>query len=201
MKKSFLLLSTSLFCVCLHASETMYAGSVKNLYESQDSTSKKGRLLPTSKVKVLDNTGEKVKIQLEGYRKSGTSNAIYFVQGKRILVAGLSKSGKFEVEVLSTNKDEKNVTWEKVALTAYTKKDNLVKELSPLYTQAQELYKNNCSICHPAHPEHEFTANQWPSMFKAMVNRTAIEKKDWYLITQYLQKHAKDIEGKHHEKH
>lgn len=197
MKKGFLLLGTALCCISLNASEIMYASSVKNLFESQDSTSKKGRLLPTSEVKVLQNLGDKVKIEIQGFRKSGVSNAIYFVKGKRILIAGLSKSGKFDIKTLSSSKDEKNITWEKVALTAYTKKDNLVKDLGSLYTKAQNLYKNNCSICHPAHPEHEFTANQWPSMFKSMANRTAIEKKDRYLVTQYLQKHARDIKGEH----
>lgn len=194
MKKS-IIFGVSLLSISLYGSEIMYSSSVKNLFETSDSTTRKGRLLPTSEVKILEKKGNRVKIEMEGYMKSGVSTAIYFVKGKRILVAGLSKSGNFDIKKISSSKDENAVEWEKVVLTAYTKNSNLTKDLDSLYSNAQELFKNNCSICHPAHPVNEFTANQWPSMFKAMVNRTAIQKQDRYLVTQYLQKHAKDMKG------
>lgn len=144
---------------------------------------------------MVEKNSDKSKIEIEGFRKAGVSNAIYFVKGKRILVAGLSKSGKFDIKKLSSSKDKNGVEWDKVVLTAYTKNDKLTKDLKPLYNKANSLYKNNCAICHPAHPVGEFSANQWPSMFKAMVNRTAIPKQERYLVTQYLQKHAKDMKG------
>ena len=194
MKKS-LFLGVTLLSLSAFASETMYTSSVKNLFESANSDARKGRILPTTKVTVLETQGDKAKIEIEGFMKAGVSNAVYFVKGKRILMAGLSKSGKFDIKEISSSKDEDGVEWKKVVLTAYTKNENLTGDLNSLYGKAGDLYKNNCSICHPAHPVHEFTANQWPSMFKAMVNRTGIEKKDRYLVTQYLQKHAKDVKG------
>ncbi|WP_044418378.1 cytochrome c [Halarcobacter anaerophilus] len=194
MKKS-IIFGVSLLSISLYGSEIMYSSSVKNLFETSDSTTRKGRLLPTSEVKILEKKGNRVKIEMEGFMKSGVSTAIYFVKGKRILVAGISKSGNFDIKKISSSKDENAVVWEKVVLTAYTKNSNLTKDLDSLYSNAKELFKNNCSICHPAHPVNEFTANQWPSMFKAMVNRTAIQKQDRYLVTQYLQKHAKDMKG------
>lgn len=194
MKKS-LFLGVTLLSLSLYGSETMYTSSVKNLFESADSTARKGRILPTTKVTVLETQGDKAKIEIEGFMKAGVTNAIYFVKGKRVLMAGLSKSGKFDIKELSSSKDTNGDEWKKVVLTAYTKNENLTSDLDSLYGQASDLYKNNCSICHPAHPVHEFTANQWPSMFKAMVNRTGVEKKDTYLVTQYLQKHAKDMKG------
>jgi len=194
MKKS-IFLSISLLSASLYASDIMYSSGVKNLFETSHSNARKGRLLPTSELKVLEKNGDKVKIEIEGFMKDGVSNAVYFVKGKRILMAGLSKSAKFDIKELSSSKDENGVEWKKVILTAYTKNENLTEDLDSLYSKAEGLFKNNCSICHPAHPAHEFTANQWPSMFKAMVNRTAIEKKDGYLVTQFLQKHAKDMKG------
>ncbi|ADG93228.1 cytochrome c-type protein TorC [Arcobacter nitrofigilis DSM 7299] len=194
MKKS-LILGITLLTVSLYANETMYTSSVKNLYEASDSNAVKGRLLPTSKVIVVEKNSDKSKIEIEGFMKAGVSNAIYFSVGKRILVAGLSKSGKFDIKKLSSSKDKDGVEWKKVVLTAYTKNENLTKDLKPLYDKAEDLFKSNCSICHPIHPVDEFTANQWPSMFKAMVNRTAIPKEDRYLVTQFLQKHAKDMKG------
>lgn len=194
MRKN-LFLMVLFFSVSLFASETMYTSSVKNLYENSTSSSVKGRLLPTSKITILKRNNDKIKIEVQGYMKEGVPNAIYFVKEKRILVAGLSKSANFDIKILSTKKNLSGVNWSKVTLTAYTKDNNLTKDLDSLYSKAQQLFKNNCAICHPAHPVGEFTANQWPSMFKAMVNRTAIPKMDRYLVTQYLQKHAKDMKG------
>ncbi len=194
MKKN-IILGITFLSTALYASEIMYTTSVKNLFETSNSDSTKGRLLPTSKVKVLEKTDNKIKVEIEGFRKEGTTNAIYFVKGKRILVAGLSKSNDFPVKKLSSSKDEDGTTWEKVALTAYIKNDKLTEDLDSLYATSKELYKNNCSMCHPAHHVDEFTANQWPSMFKAMANRTGVTKEQSYLITQYLQKHAKDMKG------
>jgi nitrate/TMAO reductase-like tetraheme cytochrome c subunit len=193
--KKCLFLGSILLSMSLYAGETMYTSAVKNLFESSDSMARKGRLLPTSEITVLEKQGDKVKVEIEGFMKEGVSRALYFVKGKRILIAGLSKSGKFDIKILSSSKDENGVEWKKVILTAYIKDENLTKDLDSLYLSAEGLFKNNCSICHAAHPVDEFTANQWPSMFKAMVKRTAITKEESYLVTQYLQKHAKDMKG------
>jgi nitrate/TMAO reductase-like tetraheme cytochrome c subunit len=192
MKKSLLLI-LAFSTACLYASETMYTSSVKNLFESSDSSSSKGRLLPTSKVKVLETKGDNIKIELEGFMQEGIDNAVYFSQGKRILVAGLSKKSKFDFKTISTNKDENGVEWKKVTFTAFTKNDNLTEDLDSLYTKAQTIFNNNCAMCHPGHATSEFTANQWPSIVKSMITRTAMTKDENYLVTQYLQKHAKDM--------
>lgn len=196
MKKS-LVASLVFSTACLYASETMYTDSVKNLFESSDSKSSKGRLLPTSKVEILEKKGDKIKIEVEGFMKDGVSNAVYFSKGKRILVAGLSKSGKFDFKTISSSKDENNVVWKKVKFTAFTKNDKLTKDIDSLYKTAQTTFTENCSMCHPSHPAHEFTANQWPSIVKSMINRTAMTKEQNYLVTQYLQKHAKDMKKEH----
>jgi trimethylamine-N-oxide reductase cytochrome c-type subunit TorC len=192
MKKS-LLLTLAFSSAFLYASETMYTSSVKNLFESSDSTSSKGRLLPTSKVKILETKGDNIKIELEGFMKDGVDSAVYFSEGKRILIAGLSKSSNFDFKTISTSKDEEGVEWKKVTFTAFTKNNNLTEDLDALYAQAQTVFANNCAMCHPAHPASEFTANQWPSIVKSMINRTAMTKDENYLVTQYLQKHAKDM--------
>lgn len=192
MKKG-LLVFLGLFGACLYANETMYTSSVKNLFEDSNTTSVKGRLLPTSKVKILEKQGNKVKIEIEGYIKDNISYAIYFSKGKRILVTGLSKNTKFDFKTISTSKDENEVEWKKVSFTAYTKNENFTKDLDSLYKKAYGIYTENCAMCHLAHPTSEFTANQWPSIVKSMISRTAMTKEQNYLVTQYLQKHAKDM--------
>ena len=59
----------------------------------------------------------------------------------------------------------------------------------------ENIFEQNCSMCHSLHHTQEFSANQWPSMFKSMAMRTGIDKKDYYLVIEYLQKHAKDMDN------
>ncbi|MFA7083749.1 MAG: cytochrome C [Arcobacteraceae bacterium] len=192
MKKSlFFILAFA--TLCLHANEVKYSSSVKNLFESADSSGSKGRLLPTSKIKILEKNGENIKIEIEGYMKDGVSSAVYYSIGKRILVAGLSKNAEFEFKTISTSKDEEGVEWQKVSFTAFTKNDNLTDDLNDLYKNAQAIFDVNCATCHPGHPSSEYTANQWPSIIKSMLTRTAMTKDENFLVTQYLQKHAKDM--------
>lgn len=193
MKKSLLVILTFSF-VSLFASDATYTSSVKNLFESANGSSSKGRLLPTSKIKILEKQGDKIKIELEGYMKDGVNSAVYYSVGNRILVAGISKSAKFDFKTISTSKDEEGVEWQKVSFVAFTENDNLTDDLDGLYKKAQAIFDTNCALCHPGHPSSEFTANQWPSIIKSMIGRTAMTKDENYLVTQYLQKHAKDMQ-------
>jgi len=54
-------ITTSLF-----SSEDWYVSSVKNLYENSKSSDIKGRLLPTSKIEVLDEVDGRYKAKISG---------------------------------------------------------------------------------------------------------------------------------------
>ena len=43
-------------------------------------------------------------------------------------------------------------------------------------------------MCHALHNINEYNANQWPSILKSMLSRTVMDKKDRFLVSQYLQK-------------
>lgn len=188
MKKNIFLLC-AILSQSLLAGEIMYATSVKNLSTSVDSPIN-GRILPTSKMEILEKVGDKIKVQLQGYVQKGRENAVYFVPKKRILVAALKKGGGYKLKTIS--KDGK---WEKVSFTAYTKNGNLTKDLPALYKKANKLFSENCGLCHALHSTKEFTANQWPSMIKAMKSRTPLTKDQVFLVSEYLQKHSSDMKG------
>lgn len=192
MKKNLFFILAFSFA-CLYANETTYTSSVKNLFESSDGSSSKGRLLPTTKIKILEKEGDKLKIEVEGFTKDGLNSAVYFSQGNRILVAGLSKNAKFDFKTISTSKDEDGSEWQKVSFIAFTDNANLTDDLDGLYKSAQAIFDSNCALCHPGHPSSEYTANQWPSVVKSMITRTGMTKDENHLVTQYLQKHAKDM--------
>lgn len=178
--------------LCASSFAAQYATTVKPLYA--DATSKKviGKLLPTAEVEVIKEEGNRVLVSISGYQDAGKP-AIYFVAGKRILNAGFD--GKAGVEFKKNGSEVVDgKTYEKVTATVWTDKSNLSPEVAPLYAKAKDLFSQNCSMCHGLHPEKEFSANQWPSMFKSMAGRTGIDKNDYQLVIEYLQKNAKDMQ-------
>lgn len=176
------LIVTLLACGVLNAEQIVYPTVVKSLYKSETDKSVIGRILPTSEVKILEKKGDRLKIQIEGFVQKGKEQAVYFKEGQRILVAAFKKGSNPEYKVL------KNGDWNKVSAVIYTDDGDLEKDLAPMMSKAKTLFNENCSICHAIHPVNEYNANQWPSVFKSMVDRTGIEKKDRFLVTQYLQK-------------
>ena len=169
-----------------------YATEVKPLYADATSTKVIGKLLPTAKVEIIKEEGSRVLLSIEGFQEEGKS-AVYFVPGKRILNAGFDSKAGVTFETLGTQELD-GKTYHKVKVQVWTDKEGLSEDVDALYAKAKEMYEQNCSMCHGLHPVKEFSANQWPSIFKAMAGRTGIEKKDYFLVIEYLQKNAKDME-------
>lgn len=185
----------SMFIVMLSASlfaKTQYATEVKPLYSDVESTKVIGKLLPTAKVEILKVEGKRALVSIEGFQEEGKP-AMYFVPGKRILNAGFDAKAGVKFEKINTLSID-GKTYHEAKVQVWTDSENLVDDVNTLYAKGKDMYEQNCSMCHGLHPVKEFTANQWPSMFKAMVGRTGIEKKDYFLVIEYLQKNAKDMQ-------
>ena len=75
-----------------------------------------------------------------------------------------------------------------VSTILWTQNTNFEKNYDELMKKANKLYADNCAMCHALHNINEFSANQWPAMLKAMIDRTTIEKEDRFLVEQFLQK-------------
>lgn len=193
MKK--LLFFISMSCGILFAQDKMFSTGVKPLYLDATSSKVVGKLLPTTEVTILKKEGDRVLLSIEGYAPAGENIALYFVPNKRILNAGFSKNSgvKFE-KIGSTNADGK--AFDKLKVQVWSENTDLSDDVKPLFAQAKDLFDQNCSMCHGLHQPKEFSANQWPSMFKSMAGRTGIDKKDYQLVIQYLQKNAKDMPTK-----
>ncbi|EAK8315205.1 hypothetical protein E7M11_09145 [Campylobacter jejuni] len=91
---------------------------------------------------------------------------------------------------------QKDGKWDKVSLEIWADKKEFAKDNKEMLNRAKELFVNNCGICHAIHKEKEFTANAWPAIFRSMADRTGIDKKDRWLVIEYLQKNAKDFKTK-----
>lgn len=181
---------TAVVASTVFAGDISYATQEKPVYLDADSKKVSGKLLPTNAIEVLEEVGDRIKFKIEGYQHPDTGNVIYFTNKARIFSLAFSRTSEPELKIVDDSVGE---GWNIVSVEAYTTKGNLEDELDPMFERASELYSNNCSMCHSLHAVDHYNANQWPSTFKSMLDRTPIQKKDVWLVTQYLQKHASDM--------
>lgn len=179
-------------CAMATLNAAQYATEVKNLYVDSKDSKVVGKLLPTTEVQVIKKENGRVLLAVEGYADANSNLAVYFVPGKRILSVGLTKDSGIALKKQSSVQAD-GKTYNKVKIEAWSEDDALSDDINGLLAQAKDMYEQNCSMCHGLHSVKEYTANQWPSMFKSMAGRTAIDKKDYQLVIEYLQKNAKDM--------
>ena len=168
----------------------VYSDEVLSLYSYQNDKKISGRLLPTNAFEVLKEEGDKVFIKITGYVNPKAPSVIYYNDYQRIIVAAFSKNTKLDFSQKTASKSGK---WDKVSLEIWADKKEFAKDNQAMLAKAKEQFTNNCGICHALHREKEFNANAWPAIFKSMADRTGIEKKDRWLVIEYLQKNAKDF--------
>lgn len=185
---SFFVLAT-----CLLAKNIVYSDEVVSLYLNKDDTKIIGRLLPTNAFEILKSDEDKVLVKIDGYINPKAPSVIYFNDSQRIIVAAFSKNTKLN---FSQKIKGKNSKWDKVSLEIWADKKDFAKDNKEMLNRAKDLFANNCGICHALHPEKEFNANAWPAVFRSMADRTGIDKKDRWLVIEYLQKNAKDFKAK-----
>ena len=174
----------------LLAGEKIYSDSVKSLYADASSAKAIGRLLPTNAVTVVQKSGERIKIAIRGYQNPDVKNVIYYSDSQRVIAAAFSKTANIETRLLEKGKGGK---WDKVEVSVYTEEGGFGDGLEAMFEKAGQIYNENCSICHALPEPSHSKANQWPSLLQSMLSRTAIDKKDEWLVIQYLQKHSEDV--------
>lgn len=176
----------------LWAKNTVYSDLVVALYLNKEDTKIIGKLLPTNPFEILKDDNDKVLIKIEGYVNPKAPWVIYFNDSQRIIMAAFSKNTQLNFSQKITGKKDQ---CDKVSLQIWADKTEVTPNNQAMLNRAKDLFVNNCGICHALHKEKEFTVNAWPAIFKSMVDRTGIEKKDTWLVIQYLQKNAKDFKA------
>lgn len=168
---------------------SQYATTVKPVYLDANSKSVAGKLLPTNAIEVLEEKNGIVKFSIKGYQNPAVSNVIYYSNAQRIIALAFAKTKAPKFELI---KKGQNGSWDEVKAVAYTTSGDFTSDLNALFETSKKQYQENCSVCHALHKESGYMANQWPTLFKSMILRTPIDKKDEWTIIEYLQKHAKD---------
>lgn len=183
--------------------DKLYALKMKALFLSKDdvdpSGKGQGRLLPATELSVLDRSGDRLKVRIDGWQQDGVAPLICALQGKRIFSATLKKKAQKGVKVLKTMVDpDTDLTWHQVSFTCWVSKDGLISDQEKLWDYGAEMHGACCSRCHPATPANHFLANQWLGSLKAMARNVNFDKTEYRFFLKYLQFHAKDTGGAQH---
>ncbi|STY60129.1 Cytochrome c-type protein TorC [Mannheimia haemolytica] len=83
-------------------------------------------------------------------------------------------------------------------LQAWIGKAQLLDDVTPIWANAENQYKTQCSTCHRQPDVAHFDSNSWIGLFNGMVGFTNMDKQTGKEVLRYLQMHASDSEEAKH---
>ncbi|WP_100638403.1 NapC/NirT family cytochrome c [Marinobacter salexigens] len=170
--------------------QTLYPIRESGLFESQDGNSKIARILPGTKLQVLEREDTWRKVQVSGFQSPGVEQITYRNPGKRIITAIIENEGLPHLSSMGADND---AGWDQTTITGWIKAEGMVGDVHLLWTYGEEVNNAYCGSCHAVMGPKDYTANQWPSMVNAYADRTSISDSDKTLLTFYLQTQANDM--------
>jgi trimethylamine-N-oxide reductase cytochrome c-type subunit TorC len=175
---------------------TVYPLETVFSYSGQEG-SKESRILPATRLSVLDNNGKWLRVRVDGWRQEGVDAMIYELQGKRIFAVALEKDARSKPTTESTMFDEDTEqTWHEVSFETWITNKNLVEDEHKLWSYGEKLHGATCGSCHMAVPASHYLANQWIGIMKDMKrNIRHLSKEQYRFLQKYLQLNAKDVSG------
>ncbi|WP_058912095.1 NapC/NirT family cytochrome c [Entomohabitans teleogrylli] len=174
---------------------TLYTIETQPFFLSaQDTRHSAGNLMPSTEVQVVKHDGDMVQADVKGWQQDGVAEAFYAAQGKRILSVLLGDDARKQLKTLSTITDkETGQVWHEVALQVWLPKKNLIDDQQKIWRYASDMMSSNCTGCHGLTALDRFNANQWIGVVKGMAGRTSLSQEQIRVLTQYVQKHASDM--------
>lgn len=179
----------------LPAAKTLYSLGEKSLTATFDAPVGKAILMPATQVTVLKEQGDKVQIQIEGWRESsGRGRVITQYPGKRVFSAVLDSALISSVSVLATQIDPtSHQEWQQISVSAWTTKEGFSAAIKPIWQYADQMLQSTCTACHTAPATTRFNANGWIAGLKAMSAYYRLSPQEEQTLLKYLQTHASDI--------
>ncbi|SKA31893.1 NapC/NirT family cytochrome c [Consotaella salsifontis] len=177
--------------------DEVYAIATMPLYMEQPSDASgkgDGQLMPLTKAKVLERSGDWAKVSIDGWTQEGVERLLVAAMGRRIFQATLSTEAAETLEVHQTKVDpETDLTWNEASFVAWTKADNLTSNAEGLEEYGSELKSAACGACHATPPANHYLANQWIGLIKEMKGYTALSAEEVRFLQNFYQLHAKDM--------
>lgn len=187
--------------ICREAKSTgftaaaVYPVAVTPCYFEKDGQ-KAGRLLPLTKLEILDASGDWAKVRVRGWQQVGAEAVICEKFGRRIFSVALDKAAIDKVKHGETKLDpDTGLSWSEAEFDCWIKSGEFFADIELLNTYGNELHAATCGGCHAQTPTTHFTANQWIGGIKAMGNRVKLDKNNSRILLKYLQMRASDVVG------
>ncbi|HIF9136243.1 TPA: pentaheme c-type cytochrome TorC [Photobacterium damselae] len=178
--------------------DKLYSLGEKDLYATDDAKGKvEGKLLPASEVTVLERKGDMLKVEVNGWlEKAGKGRVMTEYMGKRVFKATIRGEVKANEKVIKEETDPAtDIVWQNVAVQAWITKADMIDNIQPIWSYAEEMYGSTCNACHAAPDPGHFTANGWIASLKAMSSYYRLTKTEERTLLKYLQNHGKDTGG------
>ncbi|WP_310606772.1 pentaheme c-type cytochrome TorC [Buttiauxella brennerae] len=175
-------------------SKTLYSLGEKALTATFDAPAGKAILMPATQVTLLKEQGDKVQIQIIGWRETeGRGRVITQYPGKRVFSAVLDPSLVSSVKVLATQiEPASKQEWQQISVSAWTTKEGFNAEIEPVWQYAEQMLQSTCTACHTAPATTRFNANGWIAGLKAMSAYYRLSPQEERTLLKYLQTHASD---------
>lgn len=175
--------------------QPLYSVDFIELYTDENMATQGAVLEPATMVTAIDDGKDAVKVTLTGWRKmKGFGRVINEDFGLNIASAALSKEvaqSDTDVRTFETKEDElTGLTWQRVEVDLWAPKEDFLDSVDPIWTEAQQAYTTNCSLCHTQPDVAHFDANTWPGMFDGMMGFVNFDQATQALVLKYLQKHS-----------
>ncbi|MDA8051807.1 MAG: hypothetical protein M0002_17700 [Rhodospirillales bacterium] len=182
--------------VTSHASPaaTVYPSAIAPLYQTAAGPAQIASLTPGTPLSVATppaNGAAREEITIEGWSEQGGGAVVYQAPDLRIILATLGQAGLSHRTVLGQQRDSYGTVWRHVELSGWVAVSSVVPSVATVWATAGKLFATRCSVCHALRNPAEFTANQWPSILRAMVKNAGLDAAQVALVTKYLQAHAR----------
>lgn len=174
---------------------TLFTIATEPFFLKADDTHNAGNLMPSTEVHVVKQEGDKVLVDVSGWQQDGVSEVFYAAQGKRILSVLLGEDARKLLKTGSTMTDaETGLVWHQVSLQVWLPRKQLIDDQQKIWRYTDDMMSANCTGCHGLTALDRFNANQWIGVIKGMAPRTSLSQEQLRVLTQYVQKHASDMQ-------
>lgn len=127
-------------------------------------------------VNVLENLGDKSKIELSGYL---SEKNLYSTKEKELLIAIINDG--FKVEKIDN---------EKVKLVGTIANDLLSSESKEVWEEHEEFFFDMCTQCHAAQVVSHHTMIEWEALFQPMKGFAKLNEEEAEYLLRYIKSNA-----------
>ena len=175
---------------------TAYAIDTKMVHVDKNAESGQVvELLPMTAVDVLEADGDWLKVRLSAWDREGAPT--WFGKfNAQMDVAKLKVDG---MDLYHTHESKTHpvteLTWNQVSVEGWTTRENLTGNRDALVGYVENLWRDDCGLCHNLHPKNTYDSLWWMREVKAMRRFTNLDTNQMTLVLKLLQAGSKDMTG------